>query len=177
MSDVQCWRYALPNTDHYEGWAVVHVDSEGFLGIASDYGNYAYQWPGRKNVGGDFRRFLVSLNTEGEGEYLMSKLGERNEIDRKATAEAIRETVEEWYLEGDLTEEQAQEYREAADRFAEDEDYLVRDLRDDLDAMPDAWELIQMTYPPMLRAFVRVEWPRIVAAIREDLDQEEGVSA
>ena len=40
---VICWRYVIPNVQ-YDGWAIVHVDSSGFLGIVSDFGNYAYRW-------------------------------------------------------------------------------------------------------------------------------------
>lgn len=174
---VTCWRYALPNTGHYEGWAVVHVDSEGFLGIASDYGDYVYQWPGRKNAGGDFRRFLVALNAEDDQNYLMSKLSRRDVLDRKGTAENVREAVREMRRDGSLTKEEARECWNAAQRFEDDDEYLEHDLWDDILAIEDCEDLFAMTYSDQLKAFVRKEWPRIVAAIREDLAQEDGVSA
>ena len=52
-------------------WAVIVLDTErGFLGIASDRGNYAFMW---SHTGeDDFRSFLIGL--EDSPDYLLGKL-------------------------------------------------------------------------------------------------------
>src|SRR4051812_17884112 len=59
-------RYDVTSVKH-EGWAVVVVDSKGFLGVFSDYGNYAYHWT---HFGDDFKKFLAGLDWD----YLYGKL-------------------------------------------------------------------------------------------------------
>lgn len=69
-----------------EGWAVIHIDSKGFFGVVSDYGNYAYHWSA---FGDDFKRFLMNLDTD----YLFGKLSGVYVFDEGRTNEAIRRHI------------------------------------------------------------------------------------
>lgn len=81
-------RYEL-RTDRtcHEGWAIIHIDSKGFLGVFSDFGNYAYHW---SSFGGEFKTFLTGLDSG----YLYSKLTHTQTIyDGEATLRAIKSHI------------------------------------------------------------------------------------
>ncbi len=159
---VTCWRYALPNV-HYQGWAIVHIDSSGFLGIASDFGNYAHQWVSWGDQ--DFRQFLADLR---DGGYLCSKLGRETNFDRVATAKAFREDILEGRRQNGYDQKTARQLWDAVAEFLDD-DHSADWLLENTSAMVDGWEMLRYDYESLLRGFVQHVWPRIQAAIREDL--------
>jgi hypothetical protein len=78
-------RYDIPSDrKRHEGWAIIHIDSNGFLGVVSDYGNYAFHW---SSFEGDFKAFLGEVSSD----YLYSKLSSSRVIyDGYATERAIK---------------------------------------------------------------------------------------
>ena len=166
MNDVTCWRYSVPNVD-YDGWAVAHLDNRGFLAVIGDYGEFGHLW---HNFGDeDFRVFLSRLGPD----YLMGKLGERTELNRKKTVHELRREICQDRRSGLLDREQAREDWDAVAAFEVESDatYSAEDFLDELH-MEDAGELFVMDYPPRLKGFMERTWPRLVAAMQEDLARE-----
>ena len=166
MNDVTCWRYSVPNVD-YDGWAVAHLDNRGFLAVIGDYGEFGHLW---HNFGDeDFRVFLSRLGPD----YLMGKLGERSELNRKDTVHELRREICQDRQAGSLDREQAREDWDAVAAFEVESDatYSAEDLLDELH-MEDAGELFVMDYPPRLKGFMERTWPRLVAEMQKDLARE-----
>lgn len=58
-----------------------------------------------------------------------------------------------------------------------DDNHSVDWLLENTNALVDGWEMLRYDYESLLRGFVQNVWPRIQAAIREDLAREaSGVS-
>lgn len=164
---VTCWRYAIPNV-HHQGWAIVHIDSSGFLGVVSDFGNYAHQWVSWGDK--DFREFLLELGRTDK-DYLHSKLGRRTCFDRAATAQAFREDILEGRRQNGYDQKTARQLWDAVAEFLDD-DHSADWLLENTSAIVDGWEMLRYDYESLLRGFVQHVWPRIQAAIREDLTRE-----
>lgn len=165
---VICWRYVIPNVQ-YDGWAIVHVDSSGFLGIVSDFGNYAYRWVNWGDQ--DFRAFLLKLG-QTDKDYLHSKLGRATCFDHKTTAKTLRQ----WIVEGRRNESYNQSSaRECWDIVKQFEAYqysaewLYNHLNEEIENVTDAFSY---TYENELKNFVQRVWPRIQAAISVDVAGE-----
>jgi hypothetical protein len=178
---VRVWRYHLARCtgeDGYErdSWSIVFIDEAGFVAICSDYGNWAYCWPPRHTAEGDTRKFLLSCDYD----YIARKLGssaENEEYDHDATVKSLKTEI-------------AKYRREEPDSYPA---YQARDDVTALDACSDEHEMIEWIYhcninrvsDGMLYAgarkfrrngrldhWTRVAFPRLQAAIREDLARE-----
>jgi hypothetical protein len=158
-------RYDLRSTrETHEGWAIIHIDSNGFLGVVSDFGNYAYHWSAFE---GDFKRFLGQL----EADYLYGKLMQGRDAriyDGEATLRAIQKRILELRHKKRLTREKAREEWDLAkdsevdDRFSNGYSLWYRDT--DLE---DAHELYETMYDRQCWAFCEKVWPRFVQAMKE----------
>lgn len=163
---VTCWRYALPSVQH-QGWAVVHVDSRGFFGVVSDFGNYAFNWTA---FGDDFRQFLLGIGDDTG--YLCSKLGPQRTLDVKATTQVFREYILSDRRAGRMEKERARELWLRTDEFRH-ELIELGDLIDTAsETFPGCWEWGSYDYDGRLRGFAQHVWPRILTAIRDELDAE-----
>lgn len=162
-------RYYLPNVK-YEGWAEIVTSDQGFFAVVSDFGNYAFRWSA---FAGDFRRFLIGLDAD----YLMSKLGERNEYDGEATCKAAKAELIRARKDGELSMDEA---RNAWDLIGDSGDLeLKEDFSRWLDEMYessipliDLYELAEYTWPGDLRGFCEKVWPRFVAVLKAELYME-----
>lgn len=164
-SSVTCWRYALPPIRH-EGWAIVHIDSHGFFAVVSEFGNYAFNWSA---FGEDFRQFLLGIDTD----YLCGKLGGApHHLDLQATTQRFREDILQNRREGRLERERARALWTTTEEFRHD---LIT-FEELVDAFsvesPDCWEWGCYNFAPALRGFAQDIWPRLMTAIRADLDAE-----
>lgn len=156
-------RYELRSTrETHEGWAILHVDSAGFLGVVSDYGNYAYHW---SSFGGDFKKFLMQLGWD----YLYGKLMQGRDAkiyDGEATLRSIQKHILELRREGRLTAERAREEWDLAKdseidhRFSDGYSLWHRETQ-----LDDAHELYETMCEPQCRAFCEKVWPRFVEAL------------
>lgn len=164
MTTVQTWRYSIPS-ERGNGWAIAFVDSIGCFSVLSDYGDYGYRWPQAGWGPGDFRRFLLQCNDD----YILRKLARRDHYDGEATLRNVKDVI--------LQNRRSLEW--SADR-AREEWSLLRTY-DDLERREDfarwydstridcAYEHARVTFDPSALAFMTKVWPRITAAIREDL--------
>ena len=162
------WRYSL-QSEHHEGWAVFLLDSYGMLAVASDYGNYVHHWPRGGWGTGDFRVFLLGIDPS----YLIGKLGHgRTVLDPAGTERRIRDTVLRARREQYLTKDRAQSEwdRVGASDFADVVSFHDWYLNTSLE---DAYELAVYQPEPQLVAFTQRVWPRFLAALREDLGQQQ----
>lgn len=148
---------------HLEGWAVVHIDSRGFLGVVSDHGNYAFHWT---SFGGDFKAFLVGLDWH----YLHKKLtfGSSEVYDGPASADAIRREILTDRRQGRLDEHAA---RHEWDNFVWHRDEIL-----DSDAgfsawardtdLVDAFEFRHSRPEPQCEAFCKKIWPHFIEKLQ-----------
>lgn len=147
----------------FAGWAVIHIDSRGFLGIVSENGNYAFHWSA---FGDDFKAFLSQLDWH----YLHGKLtfGSSEVYDGHATIEAIRREILTERRSGRLNAEQARDEWDHAD-FYEDE---IRYGGEGFSAwsedtgLGDASELRRTRPEPQCEAFCRHVWPRFIVKLK-----------
>lgn len=153
-------RYDVP------GWAVVHVDSKGFFGVVSDYGNYAYHWInwGQKS----FVDFLEQLKPD----YLCKKLSER-EYDPEGTLQAVKDSIIECCQNGTFTSTEGEAefrlLRAFNDLYSEADYYLwTQETNLDLGVFPDHFQkrpnsdcmaFCQKLYPEFIK-LLRVDFPK-----------------
>lgn len=165
---IKLYRYYVPNVN-LGGWAVLHLDSAGFFGVTSDYGNYAYQW---KNWGDqDFRSFVVSMQPGVD--YLAKKLCNGNYVfDTSRTVRLIRDTVTSMRKDDDLSKDDARmEWELANELESENIDFNSWTERT---CLSDAWEFYCKSPGLDLLAFCDKSFPRLVELIRQEL-QSEGI--
>lgn len=113
MSDVQTWRYSLPNI-RGEGWAIIFLDEIGCFSALSDWGNANYRWPDHGWGEGDFRKFLLDCDDY----YLTGKLGQgRKEYDPEGTLESVKGAIIQARRSGEFTKEVAREEWERLDLY------------------------------------------------------------
>lgn len=158
------WRYAIPNVKS-EGWAVVHMDSRGFFGVCSDFGNYAYHWYDFGTQ--DFREFLIECN---DG-YLASKLsmGWPAEFMEDASQQNVKRAILRARRSQELTSAEARAEWQLADSIScpvSFGSWL------EFTKVGDAWELAAYENCPRLRWFCLRVMPRVREAIRADLEKE-----
>lgn len=156
-------RYEISSDRRHEGWAIIHIDSNGFLGVVSDYGNWAYHWSA---FGNDFKKFLEGLDWS----YLYGKLMQGRDAkiyDGEATLRAIQRHILERRRQRRLTAELAREEWELAKdseidhRFSDGFSLWFRETQ-----LPDAHDLYETMDEPQCRAFCEKVWPRFVEALR-----------
>lgn len=148
---------------HLGGWAVVHIDSRGFLGVVSDHGNYAFHWT---SFGKDFKTFLADL----EWDYLHGKLtfGWSEVYDGHASAEAIRREILTDRRQGLSREHEA---RHEWDLFQSHKDEILDSeggfgaWAQDTD-MSDAFELRRTRPEPQCEAFCKKLWPHFIEQLK-----------
>jgi hypothetical protein len=146
------------------------MDSTGFFGAVSDYGNYSYLWNAHGRE--DFRLFVVGL--EKSWDYAATKLGgyEKNHVfDAEATAEAIRKEVLEGRRQESITLERAQEEREYAEEL-ERKNITIEQWaeRTNLD---DPSEYVVHRRAADLEAFCKKLLPRLATMIRAEMGAEQ----
>lgn len=156
-------RYDVRSDTRHEGWAVVVIDSRGFLGVFSDYGNYAYHWT---HFGGDFRKFLGQLDWD----YLYGKLMQGRDAriyDGEATLRSIKKRIIELRREKRLTAEQAREEWDLAKdseidhRFSDGYSLWHRDTQ-----LQDAHELYETMHDLQCQQFCQKVWPRFIELLK-----------
>lgn len=158
------WRYYLPNNENREGWADIVMRSDGWFGVVSDYGNYAYRWT---HFGpGDFRDFVVGL----ENDYVCGKLG--NQVfDSDKAIRGYKDRI--WRRRLNKLIKDKEDVRLAWDELEtitcelDLHEWMERDgyriLGDDY------MDVFTQDYPSDLRAFVQKVMPRLKEAIRKEL--------
>lgn len=155
-------RYDVPSVKH-EGWAVVVIDSRGFLGVFSDYGNYAYHWT---HFGDDFKKFLAQLDWD----YLYGKLMQLRDArvyDGSATLANIRNRIVELRREGQLTYDEArEEWTLAADSEIDDHSSIGYALWYQQTNLPDANELYETRNDLQCEQFCQKVWPRFIELLK-----------
>lgn len=62
---------SMPSPE-WGGWGTLTLDSRGFFGAATDYGDYIYQFPWGENEG-DFREFVAHNLCCGGNDYILRK--------------------------------------------------------------------------------------------------------
>jgi hypothetical protein len=154
-------RYEVRSVRH-EGWAVIIIDSRGFLGVFSDYGNYAYHWT---HFGEDFKRFLAQLDWD----YLYGKLMQGREArvyDGEATLRAILRHIVELRREGRLSRESAREEWDLAKNSELDHHtdggYSLWHHETQL----DAHELYETRNDLQCEQFCQKVWPRFIELLK-----------
>lgn len=162
-------RYNIRGT-HHEGWAVIHIDSKGFLGIVSDYGNFSYHWTA---FGDDFKRFLLSIDEH----YLHGKLSSTRSIyDGEATERAIKSHIldqrrsKRWPAERARDEWELLREHEVDHHTTDGFSLWYRDT-----SIDDAYELHEMKPEPQCTAFCQKVWPHFITALKKgEHDRVEG---
>jgi hypothetical protein len=170
---VTTWRYHLPSTSSFGGWAIVFLDSIGCFSALSDYGDYGYRWPEAGWGPGDFRAFLAGRDPR----YVLGKIARRDHYDGDATLRAVKEQLCELRRHGSWKRERAREEWDLLalfDGLATREDFGRWYDRTRLD---EAYEFSVFTHPPRAQAFMENVFPRLQAAIREELEREKGRAA
>lgn len=139
--------------------ADIVVGSDGWLGIVSDYGDYAHSW---KNFGDvDFRAFLAGLNTG----YLLCKLSTKSEYDAAATEARVKAAVAE--CEGEPAEKERELLEES--EFDAPETFFLWHRETSID---DTSGLAAYDYPGDAKRFAEIVWPRFAAMLRAELAAE-----
>jgi hypothetical protein len=163
--EVRVWRYYLPS-ENGEGWGVAFVDSTGCLAIISDWGNYAYKW---SSFGECFRSFLIRVNTG----YLLSKVARSPcppAIDVAKTAVAAKRAISELRRHQEISAEEAREEWDLVEAELESDGVYEYWLR--TTCLCDAHELLVEAVDHQAVAMADKLWPRLVAAMRAELERE-----
>lgn len=157
-------RYEIPSDrETHDGWAIVHIDSKGFLGVVGAHGNYAYHW---SNFEGGFKHFLESLDWH----YLYCKITHQQKVyDGYDTLEAIRGELKEQLASGNLSDEQFAEETELLQGLEiEDSECGFRDWCRET-KLVEPWHLGLAQYRPDLQCemFCKNIWPKFIALLKE----------
>ena len=166
VSEVTTWRYAIPNTSEYEGWAILFLDSAGCFTTLSDYGNWAYRW---NMIGQDpatgFRKFILRCDDS----YLLGKIAPDREYDSEGSLLAVKDAILGLRREKQLDQEEARdewEYLDACENLGNE--YLFHRWHE-LTDIPEAWELHITRHPQQAAAFLQRCMPRLRELIKNDL--------
>jgi len=163
----QVWRYSFPNVNNYEGWAIIFLDSAGCFAALSDYGDWSYRWSVLGFAEGeDIRKFLLTCDDD----YLLRKLGQgRKEYDPEGTLESAKSAIIEARRDDRWTKDEARDEWDSLKTHDE--------LRNEFDfgmwysntKVADAGECHQQRYPNQLKAFIKLEMPRLREVLRQEL--------
>jgi hypothetical protein len=144
-------------------WAVVVVDSKGFLGIVSTYGNYAFHWT---SFGEDFKAFLLKIN---EG-YLVGKLtlGRPEEYDPRKTLKFVETHILENRRNRNYSKEKARkewDLLEVWDDLEHEDDFKSWMGQTSID---DAYEFHCSVPCSQATMFADLLWPKFKEALQAD---------
>jgi len=170
VSEVQLRRYVIRVPERL-AWAIILIASDGMLAICSDYGNYGHKWPPQGWGEGDFRSFLLEIETDY---YLRSKLSKENFYSGRKTLENIRDHILNYRRSGIYTREEASEEWELVNRYAGDIELNAIGFHEwYLETHIDgAGELSHYTYNPQLNGFCEHIWPRFREMLQAELAGE-----
>jgi hypothetical protein len=154
-------RYVLKPDSNGDGWAIIHIDSNGFFGAASDFGNYAYVWDYPSMP---FKDFLMKIDAH----HLCEKLAQgRLKFNEKLTAQTVRE----WILE-------ARRGRSISAPRARDEWYESFSIKDEHtfrnwgetrgNEFDEPWEAACYSPPSQCVAFCTRVYPRFVEILKAE---------
>jgi hypothetical protein len=157
-------RYEL-KSEKYGGWAIIVLDTSiGYFSAVSDFGNYAYIW---SSPGCEFRKFLTEL----EADYLCGKLlmgrSDAKVFDGEATKELITQHLKEnkdwpFYVE--------EKKLLNSTRFSDQGDFEAWCAETRLDT---PHEYAAQRHNPQGMGFCMRVWPRFVALLKKELDDEQ----
>ncbi len=165
FKEVTFWRYSIPNEEKQgQGWGTFIIDSTGMFCAITDYGNYIYKWTHHGKD--DVRKFILEIGAY----YLLSKVGTK-EYDNERTVAHIKETIDGMYKDGDIKKVMAANEREFLLILKEDGDFHDWQRCTDLG---DAHEYACYGYTAHNTMFAEKLFPRLQAAIREELEREAG---
>jgi hypothetical protein len=166
-SNVQTWRYHLPNVKG-EGWAIAFLDAIGCFTVLSDYGNYGHRWPQAGWGPGDFRVFFLQTDDD----YVMRKLARRDTYYGDRTLRAVKERI----LECRRTEFRSREWArqewdllDRYDRLYSREDFAMWYTHTRIE---DPSELAVYDVDSDVRGFIAHVLPRLREAIRSQLAEQ-----
>ncbi len=152
-------RYEVPPKGQ-EGWGIIVVDSKGFLGIVSDYGDYAYHW---SSFGKDFFGFLQDIDDD----YLAKKITKgKMDYDPRETVLSVKRAIIEQRRGLNWDKDQA---REEWDLIRENDDLSMREWFGkwyDQSKLDDASELFCTERPPQVMHFTKRIWPRFIELLK-----------
>ena len=167
---MRSWRYEVRNNEHCQGWAILHLDSGGFFGVCSDYGDYAYLWSGHGRE--DFRTFVCELTHDPD--YAATKLtygrSDSREFNREETVQRIREEICRERRSGTLTKGEAIDEWDEVEYLADGE--MSFDEWCGRTGLEDAHEFYNTKTNHQAMAFCKEVLPRLVEVIRKELTDE-----
>jgi hypothetical protein len=167
-SEVKSWRYSIPNTKGYEGWAILFIDNAGCFAALSDYGDWTHRWNARgfeEHEKKDFRHFVLSCSDH----YLLDKLNPRQEYDPEGTLQAVKEAICGMRRERQLEKDEAREEWEHLEDCERLENEYMFQRWMELTELSDAWELSTTKHSEQCRAFIQQCMPRLRELIKNDL--------
>lgn len=172
---VGVWRYSEPGNG-YEGWWIAFLDDAGCLSVQSDFGDYSYRWnmrgmPERDGKLIGLREFLLTTGAD----YVLGKFATRSEFDDEGSLKAVRKEILDRRRAGECDADWARSEWDIATEHLDGTrsgDDWIRET-----AIDEPWFLLGNRYPQQATAFMDRIWPRIVAAIRADLQQPLAVEA
>lgn len=171
---VGAWRYSGPSQNG-EGWFIAFLDDAGCLSVQSDFGDYSYRWPmhgmppGRDGKPCRMREW-VAEHLGRDPSYVLGKLSHRDEFDDEGSARAVRQFIWEAFEAGDLDDEEASEEWELVDSDldgARSGDAWIRQT-----SLEEPWHHLGNRYPQQAQAFMARVFPRLVAAVKAELELE-----
>jgi len=165
--------------DTGEGYAHIVIDTKkGFFATVSDWGNYAYLWT---HPGAEFRKFLIGL----EPDYLLGKLmtghADRDVYDDQETTRAIFERLRHLARHVGAWSDQKNDrafYEKERDLYRKHKRdhgfYSVEDFRSWYEAthIDEAYECHSTVPNRQCWQFCTKTWPRFVALLQKELDEE-----
>lgn len=164
------------------GWALISVcDAVGMIGIASDWGNWSFNWS-PKHIGGDqsdpmnFTRFLASHEN---AHYVAGKMLGRDEehaYDDNATLNGFREIVLRDRREKKIDKDEARRRWDAIGSYC-DGPHRLDELASEIE-IDDFWGEDHVKHSPTATYHVFVEclWPAFQQVLRAELSGKEAVA-
>lgn len=163
---ITLWRYTVPpEADKFSGWGIFLIDSSGMMTCVTDYGNYAFKW---SSIGErDIRSFLCTCD---QG-YLTGKLDSSKHYNENATIKHIKETIVEDRKSGALSRDVA---RTEWDLLCDSDLFSEHDFGEWMKetSYADAYEFAVYNPSAAITAFCERLWPRLVAQLKQQLEQE-----
>jgi hypothetical protein len=164
--------YTLPSIKG-EGWAHLVINTEtGFFATASDWGNYVFIWT---HPGKEFRAFLIELQPDYLYGKLMMGRPDHKVFDGKKTKADIIQAIEDYNNEQPGPAGEGWAYYEEelhlanAHSFEDEGDFEAWESETRL---TDVWEYACYCQAPECTSFCERVWPRFVALLRAELEQE-----